>query len=144
MPEGCTFIQKDLGSLEKWADRNLIKFNKCSVLHLGRNNPMHEYGLGCTQLESSSVENNLGSWWIHSSVQVCRLLQGIFALRLTSVWTWNQAMKGLKTSDLTKDSNLKFWPCFMQCLETTVLSWRRIWGGGGDIYFIRRSKFKFR
>jgi len=31
----------DLDRLESWAERNL-KFNKDKVLHLGRNNPMHQ------------------------------------------------------------------------------------------------------
>ena len=39
-----------------------MKFNKekGKVLHLGRNNPMHQYMLGATQLESSLAEKDLG------------------------------------------------------------------------------------
>jgi len=46
---------------ESWAERNLMKFHKdkCRVLHLGRNNPMHQYRLGAYLLESSSVERDL-------------------------------------------------------------------------------------
>ncbi|GAB0192678.1 mitochondrial enolase superfamily member 1 [Grus japonensis] len=53
--------KRDLERLEKWADRNLMKFNKkCPVLPLGRNNPRHWYMLGATQLESSFPEKALG------------------------------------------------------------------------------------
>jgi len=56
-PAGCAAIQQDLDSLE-----NLMKFNKgkCRVLHLGRNNPMHQYMLRADLLDSSSVERDLG------------------------------------------------------------------------------------
>ncbi|KAK4810876.1 hypothetical protein QYF61_013284 [Mycteria americana] len=59
-PESCAAIQRDLNRLEKW-----LQFNKgkCKVQHLGRNNSMHQYMLGATQLESSFAENDLGAWW---------------------------------------------------------------------------------
>jgi len=57
-----TPVKEDLDRLESWAERNLMKFNKgkCRVLHLGRNNPMHQYRLGADLLQSSSVERDLG------------------------------------------------------------------------------------
>lgn len=40
--------KRALGRPEKWADRNLTKFNQgtCEFLHLGLNNPMEHQGWG--------------------------------------------------------------------------------------------------
>lgn len=37
-----------------------VSKRKCKVLHLGSNNPMHQYRLGATQLECSFVEKDTG------------------------------------------------------------------------------------
>ena len=60
-PEGRAAIQTDFNRLEKWTDRNLLKFNKgkCQVLHLGRNIVKHQYILGADLLESIFAEKAL-------------------------------------------------------------------------------------
>ncbi|PHH56323.1 hypothetical protein CRH12_11560 [Coxiella burnetii] len=54
-PEGCAAIQQDLDRLESWAARNQMKLNKskCRVLHLERNNHVHQYKLVDHLLERS-------------------------------------------------------------------------------------------
>ncbi|PKU44202.1 hypothetical protein llap_5498 [Limosa lapponica baueri] len=60
-PQGHAAIQRDLDTLDKWADRNLIKFNeKRKVLHLLRNNPSHQDMLEANCLERSFAEKDLG------------------------------------------------------------------------------------
>ncbi|XP_062424398.1 uncharacterized protein LOC134136511 isoform X2 [Rhea pennata] len=61
-PEGCAAIQRDLDRLESWAERNLLRLNKgkCRVLHLGKNNPWHQYKPEADLVESSSAEKDLG------------------------------------------------------------------------------------
>ncbi|KAK4812707.1 hypothetical protein QYF61_015026 [Mycteria americana] len=65
-PEGRAAIQGDLARLEKWADGNLMKFNKKGkVLHLGKVSLIHQYVLGmhlecCFHLGSSLAKKDLG------------------------------------------------------------------------------------
>ena len=53
--DSCSVIQRNLNRLEKWANRNLMKFSKekCLVLPLGRNKTMHQDRLWAYWLESS-------------------------------------------------------------------------------------------
>lgn len=61
-PDGSAAIKRNLGRLEKWAGRNLVKFNKgsCKVLCLGRNNTMCKDKPGDSRLESSFAGKELG------------------------------------------------------------------------------------
>ncbi|KAK4829140.1 hypothetical protein QYF61_002355 [Mycteria americana] len=49
--EGRAAILKNLNNLEKWTDRNIVKFNKSklSPVHLGWHDPVHPNRSGCTQ-----------------------------------------------------------------------------------------------
>lgn len=54
-PEGCAANHKDLNGLEKWLNRNFMRFDKmeCEVLQLGKNNPRNQYRLAAAEWESS-------------------------------------------------------------------------------------------
>jgi len=71
--EGCAAIQQDLDRLESWVEMKFHK-DKCSILHVGRNNPMHQYRLVADLLESSSAERDLGGLVNKSTISQQRAL----------------------------------------------------------------------
>lgn len=58
-------IQRDFHKLDKWADRNVVKFSngKCWVPHLESNNSTHQHLLQIPYLKSSVAEKDLGVSW---------------------------------------------------------------------------------
>lgn len=58
-PEGPVAIQRDPDRLEKGADRNPMKFRKCKIWHLGRDNSRHQNTLEAAQLENRLTEKDL-------------------------------------------------------------------------------------
>lgn len=54
----CTFIQRDLDRLEKWADKNLVKVSKgkWQVLSMRKSNSSHPNSVGTKWLKNSLVE----------------------------------------------------------------------------------------
>ena len=55
-------IQSDLRCLSQWADVWQMKFNesKCSVLHIGKDNPKNNYMMGRRPLQAVKKERDLG------------------------------------------------------------------------------------
>ena len=55
-------MQLDVTNLENWSRKWQLPFNatKCKVMHIGRNNPNHQYTLNDHTLETSTCEKDLG------------------------------------------------------------------------------------
>ncbi|KAJ7426498.1 rna-directed dna polymerase from mobile element jockey-like [Willisornis vidua] len=59
--KGQSCLSDGPGEVEEWTNRDLMKFNmgQCKVLYYGQTNPLQQYGLGTSQLESGSDEQGL-------------------------------------------------------------------------------------
>lgn len=58
----CNYLQDVLNIITNWCDTWQLKINvaKCSVLHIGRNNPMHTYYIDNTSITTSDAVADLG------------------------------------------------------------------------------------
>ena len=58
----CQTLQEDLDKLIGWSEEFKMLFNveKCSVMHLGRQNDKHAYSMGSSRLKSITLEKDLG------------------------------------------------------------------------------------
>ena len=65
-PNDCCKVQRTIYALNDWSDKWLINFNitKCKVLHLGHNNPQHDYTIRDREdlivLAKTTCEKDLG------------------------------------------------------------------------------------
>jgi retron-type reverse transcriptase len=55
-------LQDSINKLNSWSEEWLMQFNasKCAVMHLGSNNPCHNYTLGSATLETTKSEKDVG------------------------------------------------------------------------------------
>lgn len=83
-------VQASLSIVEKWCEEWLIPLNndKCTVLHLGRNNPHHSYKISSLDIRSVSSQSDLGviittdlSWSSHVSNIVKKANSMMYLLR---------------------------------------------------------------
>lgn len=58
--KGRTATQRDLDKLKKWVARNITKFSKSKVLHVGGNKITQHHRLGPNCLGSSSAGKHMG------------------------------------------------------------------------------------
>ena len=58
----CQTLQDDVDKLIGWSEEWNMLFNveKCSVMHLGRQNDKHVYNMGSSEIKSITVEKDLG------------------------------------------------------------------------------------
>ena len=61
-PEDAAELQGSLERLSAWSKKWGMEFNvtKCHVMHVGRNNPEHEYMMGGNQLGKTTEERDIG------------------------------------------------------------------------------------
>ena len=61
-PEDAEILQRDMEKLNEWSRKWLLSFNvtKCKTMHIGHNNPRHNYQLQGNALEKSDLEKDLG------------------------------------------------------------------------------------
>lgn len=59
---GTSELQEVITRLSEWADRWQMSFNtaKCKIMHIGRNNPHHQYSMGGHILEVTLSEKDVG------------------------------------------------------------------------------------
>lgn len=71
----CTFIQRDLDRLEKWADKNLVKVSKgkWQVLPMRKSNSSHPNSVGTKWLKNSLVEKVWESWWVRRGLWASKM-----------------------------------------------------------------------
>ena len=105
-------LQEDINELADWSDKRLLKFNtsKCSVMHLGHNNPCHVYHMrdndgNDRQLDETEVEKDLGlhvdkklSFHQHVSQTVTKANRTLGLMKRTFVSRDNTVIKRLYTT----------------------------------------------